>query len=57
MRGKRIRVKLRRLRSAALDLWSDSIDPLDRLVTRAVLRVELQPAAQLRLLRVWFALR
>lgn len=57
MKTKRLRVKLRRVRWAAADLWSQSIDPLDRFVARIVLRSSLQPSAQVRLLQVWLGLR
>ena len=58
---KRVRVKVtreaRRVRWAVADLWSDAIDPLDRLVCRTILRSDLTPSEQVRLLRTWLALR
>ena len=57
MKAKRLRVKLRRVRRAASDLWADSIDPLDRAVARVILTADLDAASQTRLLRAWLALR
>lgn len=57
MKAKRVRVKLRRVRRQLADLWADSIDPIDRAVARVILRSDLAPASQMRLLRAWVALR
>lgn len=61
MSSKRVRVKVRRevvrVRGALADLWASSVDPVDRLVCRCILRTDMSPEHQMRLLRAWFAYR
>lgn len=53
----RLRVRLRRVRAAAADLWDQSIEPLDRFVARQIFRASLDARAQIRLLHVWLGVR
>lgn len=58
---KQVRVEVarevRRARWALGELWSEAVDPLDRAVCRTILRSDLTPGSQVRLLRAWLALR